>query len=373
MSLAYDNTGITPANYKGINNPDYITSKAKDTYKPKQVPSSKLSSVNPREITFKTLAKDTSRVSPMLKALPIIGTEFLIADVFSDWGTQWYKDKIVSLEKQGYDIVKDGTPLQEYINSQQQTKTERKPLTDNEALPNHGVQKDIPNYKKEQVVEQDTLLSIMRGGQGLQNHDMSMIATELVAQSEIARTNVAVQAHIAQILDAQTIVASESYGVQREQYNAMSSIHKVLDNSMIAHVEMMGQLTDVVRDLVSATNKQFKATDAVAYQTANVANASARTNDELAVKSLEKTKLEYQTTQTTIQDLDGETVANKTPLELEAISNATKARKTTDENNFELDDSDFDIFPLDVDLTEILTPTLPSQRYASYYSPIGGA
>ncbi len=111
----------------------------------------------------------------------------------------------------------------------------------------------------------------------------------------------------------------------------------------------------------------------VGVATHEVAQTNMRTEDEQIVKTLERTKLEYETSTQSISDLDGESVVSATPLEIDSIHKATQSRLATDTNNFELDDSDFDIFPLDINISEILTPTLPSERYANYYKSSGGA
>jgi len=350
--------------YLAVKNDNYNTSASNETYKPKEIPANRLSSVNPREITFKSsFAETETRISKFFKALPFVGTGLWIGDEFSNWGTQWYIDKITALEKQGYNILKEGDPLKTMIHKTQQEKAERKPITDPAALPNHGSQKAIPEYKKQEVAPTDTLLSILRDSQGLQNHDFSQVAAELVAQSELMRLLVSVQAHQAQIMDANSIIASEQYGVMREQYNALSSIHKVLDNSMVAHVEMMGQLTDVIRDLVSATHANMLATNGVAAMT-------ARTPDEMKETFLSATKLEFETQPSSFTDLEGEITINGSPMEIKARKDASELQQRSDTNNYKLEGEE-DVYNFDaIDIIEHFGLVKPSAHYASLYNTV---
>jgi hypothetical protein len=62
---------------------------------------------------------------------------------------------------------------------------------------------------------------------------------------------------------------------------------------------------------------------------------------------------DYKKNPLSIRDLDGQTVATHSPREIEAIKNATLSRKTTDENNLELDEEDFDIMDSLPDISSI--------------------
>ena len=55
---------------------------------------------------------------------------------------------------------------------------------------------------------------------------------------------------------------------------------------------------------------------------------------------IEKDRHAYEKTPQAIKDLDGETVANLSPRDAQAVNNATQAKKNTDTNNFELDGND---------------------------------
>ena len=57
---------------------------------------------------------------------------------------------------------------------------------------------------------------------------------------------------------------------------------------------------------------------------------------------IEKDRHTYEKTPQAIKDLDGETVANLSPRDVQAVNNATQAKKNTDINNFELLDSDIE-------------------------------
>ena len=57
---------------------------------------------------------------------------------------------------------------------------------------------------------------------------------------------------------------------------------------------------------------------------------------------IEKDRHAYEKTPQAIKDLDGETVANLSPRDAQAVNNATQAKKNTDINNFELLDSDIE-------------------------------
>lgn len=60
---------------------------------------------------------------------------------------------------------------------------------------------------------------------------------------------------------------------------------------------------------------------------------------------IEKYRYAYEKTPQAIKDLDGETVANLSPRDAQAVNNATQAKKNTDTNNFELDGNDIlDLF-----------------------------
>ena len=57
---------------------------------------------------------------------------------------------------------------------------------------------------------------------------------------------------------------------------------------------------------------------------------------------IEKDRHTFEKTAQNIKDLDGQVVANLSPREVQAVSNATQAKKNTDINNFELLDSDIE-------------------------------
>ena len=70
-----------------------------------------------------------------------------------------------------------------------------------------------------------------------------------------------------------------------------------------------------------------------------------------------------------IVDLDGIEVATAKPLDIALQKNATITRKTTDENNLELDDEDFDLMNIDFSLLESIIPdTRLSDEYKAMYS-----
>jgi hypothetical protein len=74
-------------------------------------------------------------------------------------------------------------------------------------------------------------------------------------------------------------------------------------------------------------------------------------------KQIEKADLQiddltYKKTATAVKDLDGQTVASISPREAELVKNATVAKKTTDQNNLELDEGDFDILS-NIDISSI--------------------
>lgn len=54
-----------------------------------------------------------------------------------------------------------------------------------------------------------------------------------------------------------------------------------------------------------------------------------------------KVKVDHDITPRTIEDLDGNSLAHASPMEIQAIKNASDSRLRTDQNNFEVDDSDF--------------------------------
>ena len=57
---------------------------------------------------------------------------------------------------------------------------------------------------------------------------------------------------------------------------------------------------------------------------------------------IEKERHTYEKTPQAIKDLDGQVVASISPREVQAVNNATQAKKNTDINNFELLDSDIE-------------------------------
>jgi hypothetical protein len=67
----------------------------------------------------------------------------------------------------------------------------------------------------------------------------------------------------------------------------------------------------------------------------------------------QNTIADYKTTSIDIQDLDGNIIATDTPLNIKTRNEASSARKTTDENNFELDDEDFDMWDTMPDISDI--------------------
>jgi hypothetical protein len=66
---------------------------------------------------------------------------------------------------------------------------------------------------------------------------------------------------------------------------------------------------------------------------------------------------EYKKGAVPIKDLDGNTVTNQAPRDIEMMKNASDTRKATDENNFELDDEDFDIMDMIPDLSSMFEHT----------------
>lgn len=64
--------------------------------------------------------------------------------------------------------------------------------------------------------------------------------------------------------------------------------------------------------------------------------------------------LEYQKSAKEIKDLDGVVVAKTSPREIKAIKDATQARGNTDENNFELDETELKALDIDSDDDENL-------------------
>lgn len=83
-------------------------------------------------------------------------------------------------------------------------------------------------------------------------------------------------------------------------------------------------------------------------------------NKQVLPKQYEKADLQiddltFRKTDKSIVDLDGLEVANISPREAELIKNATVSRKTTDENNLEFDEEDFDIMDSLPDITAITT------------------
>ena len=71
---------------------------------------------------------------------------------------------------------------------------------------------------------------------------------------------------------------------------------------------------------------------------------------------------DYKKNPLSLRDLDGQTVATKSPRELEAIKNGTIARKTTDENNLEFDEDDFDIMDSLPDLSGLFVKANRAQQ-----------
>lgn len=77
---------------------------------------------------------------------------------------------------------------------------------------------------------------------------------------------------------------------------------------------------------------------------------------------IEKDRHDYEKTPQAIKDLDGETVANLSPRDAQTVKNATEARVATDENSFELSDSDVSgLFPEFPDITTLFDFPLPNK------------
>ncbi|WP_434658483.1 hypothetical protein [Sulfurimonas sp. NW9] len=78
---------------------------------------------------------------------------------------------------------------------------------------------------------------------------------------------------------------------------------------------------------------------------------------------------DYKMTPVPAVDLDGNTITDATlsPLEVERIKNASTARKHTDENNFELDEDDFDMWSLpNMDFLDDI-------KYSNIYSDVANS
>lgn len=78
---------------------------------------------------------------------------------------------------------------------------------------------------------------------------------------------------------------------------------------------------------------------------------------------------QYLTTPSDIKDLDGNTVASMKPIEAQSVKNITDARYKTDENNFELDDTDFDDMFTMPDISSIFKFDKKSVRLQDYKLP----
>lgn len=77
---------------------------------------------------------------------------------------------------------------------------------------------------------------------------------------------------------------------------------------------------------------------------------------------IEKDRHAYEKTPQAIKDLDGETVANLSPKDAQTVKNVTEARVATDENSFELSDSDVSgLFPEFPDITTLFDFPLPNK------------
>jgi|GEM_PF-634223 len=85
---------------------------------------------------------------------------------------------------------------------------------------------------------------------------------------------------------------------------------------------------------------------------------------ENSTKTLEiyKEKADYDKTSVVIKDLDGNTIANASPREINLSRQAAQARTYTDENNFELDNDALDLFDLPMpNFKDLFDTELPSK------------
>lgn len=85
---------------------------------------------------------------------------------------------------------------------------------------------------------------------------------------------------------------------------------------------------------------------------------------ENSTKTLEiyKEKADYDKTSVAIKDLDGNTIANASPREINLSRQAAQARTYTDENNFELDNDALDLFDLPMpNFKDLFDTELPSK------------
>ena len=125
------------------------------------------------------------------------------------------------------------------------------------------------------------------------------------------------------------VIRDESFSPVKEDPVVDSSIGSSIDD---ADIETLSPIEQISRELgvmsgyletgFSDLTSQFEST---------------KQKDDLVIDDLE-----FRSSSQTILDLDDNEICNVSPRDVENIKNATVARKVTDENNFELDDDDFD-------------------------------
>lgn len=120
------------------------------------------------------------------------------------------------------------------------------------------------------------------------------------------------------------------------------SIDKSFQNNITSLELLTGSMT-MVADNISRTNG-ILVNDGVAIQ---------KTEKDLLLQSHEIEKHEFNKTVQSVNDLDGNKMAEIAPRDLKNIESVSTARKHTDQNNFEVSNDDIDMMHLIPDLSSI--------------------
>ena len=147
-------------------------------------------------------------------------------------------------------------------------------------------------------------------------------------------------------------------------YEQGQSLPSVLSQNAKALTQSINTLTSTVSEQLGLLNNYMMAFAIYQQQFLDIKASEA----DLKIESMEFAK-----TAKTVKDLDGQEIASFSPREAELVKNATLAKDTTDEINFELPpEFDADLSSDKLDISSILGYDDGSDIYKEFFTRMGG-
>lgn len=140
---------------------------------------------------------------------------------------------------------------------------------------------------------------------------------------------------------------------------------------LLIYLEQFLQLqTELAPLKIDAMNYQKNSAPAHVLNATNVSGLSPR-DIQVSKHSYDIEAKEYARSPQTVNDWDENTLADIAPREARLVKDATVAIKTTDENNFQLDDDDIDIAS-PIDISSVFGYDKNSDIFKDLYKNLGG-